>query len=437
MGNKRFAKRWCFVLCFSLILVLGQDMHAAGFCMDSAAAEAEGSPAVADTLLRDSADSVKAAGGVKEPWSDVLFNVEVKPFVPKKKKNGKKGGGFLSHTFGGHVDRTFEKAFDYSIVLVPSFSREGSVGIGGMGAALFRLDRKDSLMPPSDISLSGNASIKGFFYAGILGNMYFPGRKSRLNYEFSFSQRVLNFWGINYDSCLVRPAVFYTRWNVRAAAFYDYQILKGFYLGAAVDFSYNSAVKIDDISYLDGQNRSYTLTGIGLSLQYDTRDFIKTPTRGMNFLLRQMIYPEFMGNAGRTLWRTTFTANYYQRLWAGAVLAFDLYAEINSENAPWALREEAGGQYRLRGYYRGRYMDNNLASFQVELRQKLFWRVGVAVFGGLGSVFPSFKEWRADQLLFTAGLGLRFEFKHNVNLRVDYGFGRGTSGFVLSLGESF
>ena len=376
-----------------------------------------------DTLASDSA--VREEG---KAWSNVLFDVKVKPYVPKKKKNGKEGGGFLRHTFGGHIDRTFEQAFDYSIVLVPSFSREGSVGIGGMGAALFRLDRKDSLMPPSDISLSGNASIKGFFYAGLLGNMYFPGRKSRLNYEISFSQRVLNFWGINYDSCLVRPAVFYTRWNVRAAAFYDYQVLKGFYLGAAVDFSYNSAVKIDDISYLDGQKRSYTLTGIGLSLQYDTRDFIKTPTRGMNFLLRQMIYPEFMGNAGRTLWRTMFTANYYQRLWDGAVLAFDLYAEINSENAPWALREEAGGQYRLRGYYR---------SFQVELRQKLFWRVGVAVFGGLGSVFPSFKEWRADQLLFTAGLGLRFEFKHNVNLRVDYGFGRGTSGFVLSLGESF
>ena len=282
-----------------------------------------------------------------------------------------------------------------------------------------------------------SASLRGFFYAGILGNMYFPGRKSRLNYEISFSQRVLNFWGINYDSCFARPAIFYTRWNVRAAAYYDYQVLKGFYLGAAVDFSYNSAVKIDDVSYLDGQKRDYTLTGLGLSLQYDTRDFIKTPSRGMNFLLRQMIYPSFLGNAGRTLWRTTFTANYYQRLWAGAVLAFDLYAEINSENAPWALREEAGGQYRLRGYYRGRYMDNNLASFQVELRQKLFWRVGVAVFGGLGSVFPSFKEWRADQLLFTAGLGLRVEFKHNVNLRVDYGFGRGTSGFVLSLGESF
>ena len=427
-------RRWSQMVLLGLFLSLNL------FCFSSLRAgkpDSLRSIPVEAVVLPDTLASDSAAREEGKAWSNVLFDVKVKPYVPKKKKNGKEGGGFLRHTFGGHIDRTFEQAFDYSIVLVPSFSREGSVGIGGMGAALFRLDRKDSLMPPSDISLSGNASIKGFFYAGLLGNMYFPGRKSRLNYEISFSQRVLNFWGINYDSCLVRPAVFYTRWNVKAAAYYDYQILKGFYLGAAVDFSYNSAVRIDDVSYLDGQKRAYTLTGLGLSLQYDTRDFIKTPTRGMNFMLRQMIYPEFMGNAGRTLWRTTFTANYYQRLWAGAVLAFDLYAEINSENAPWALREEAGGQYRLRGYYRGRYMDNNLASFQVELRQKLFWRVGVAVFGGLGSVFPSFKEWRADQLLFTAGLGFRFEFKHNVNLRVDYGFGRGTSGFVLSLGESF
>ena len=82
-------------------------------------------------------------------------------------------------------------------------------------------------------------------------------------------------------------------------------------------------------------------------------------------------------------------------------------------------------------------VDNNLLSAQMELRQKLFWRVGVAAFVGFGSVFPSFKELRPDHILPTYGVGLRFEFKHNVNLRVDYGFGRGTSGFVLSLGESF
>ncbi len=400
--------------------------------MDSASA-----PVPVDSLLLLADTLPSGRGKPKKEWSDVLFNVKVGGNRKSQKPKKPKKDGFLSHTFAGHVDRTFERKLDYSIVLVPSFSREGSVGIGGMGAALYRLDRTDSTMPPSDVSLSGNVSIKGFFYVGIVGNTYFKGGKSRLSYELSFNQRNLSFWGINYDSCAARPAIDYTRWKAKVNAYYDYELLPGFYAGAAVDFSYNAAVEIDDVSYLDGQERSYILTGLGLSLQYDTRDFVKNPTRGVNILLRQMVYPEPFGNCGRTLWRTTFTANYYQRLWKGAVLGFDLYAELNSRNSPWALREEAGGMYRLRGYYTGRYVDNNLLSAQIELRQKLFWRVGVAAFVGFGSVFPSFKELRPDHILPTYGVGLRFEFKHNVNLRVDYGFGRGTSGFVLSLGESF
>ena len=39
-----------------------------------------------------------------------------------------------------------------------SYTREGSVGIGGAATALYRLDRTDSLMQPSDISQTGDAS---------------------------------------------------------------------------------------------------------------------------------------------------------------------------------------------------------------------------------------------------------------------------------------
>lgn len=364
---------------------------------------------------------------------DALFQIKVK----KKQDEKPKKDNFLRRMFAGHVDRTFEKPVDFSAVIVPSFSREGSVGLGGMAAALYRLDRKDSMMQPSDVSLSANASIRGFFYVAILGNTYFKGRKSRINYELSFSQKKLDFWGIDYDSCAMRPAIEYTRWKILANAYYDYQVVKNFYIGAALNFSYASVRQIDDERYLDGQDRSYVITGMGLSVQYDSRDYIGNPTRGFNILLRQMVYPEPFGNTGRTLWRTTFIGDYYRKLWRGAVLGIDLYGELNSSDSPWPLREEAGGIYRLRGYYAGRYMDNNMLSAQVELRQKLVWRVGVAVFAGCGSVFPSFRELRWDMVLPTYGLGLRFEFKHNMNLRVDYGFGRGTSGFVVSLGESF
>ena len=41
------------------------------------------------------------------------------------------------------------------------------------------------------------------------------------------------------------------------------------------------------------------------------------------------------------------------------------------------------------------------------------------------------------KFLFNWGVGLRFEFKHNVNVRIDYGFGRHTSGLVFAVGEAF
>ena len=35
------------------------------------------------------------------------------------------------------------------------------------------------------------------------------------------------------------------------------------------------------------------------------------------------------------------------------------------------------------------------------------------------------------------GVGVRLEFKHNVNIRLDYGFGKETAGFVFQFAEAF
>ena len=75
----------------------------------------------------------------------------------------------------GNVDRTFEKAMDWSIAIAPSYSREGSVGIGGMASALYRLDKTDSIMQPSDLSLSGSISLKGFYVLLVNGDTKFKG----------------------------------------------------------------------------------------------------------------------------------------------------------------------------------------------------------------------------------------------------------------------
>ena len=96
-----------------------------------------------------------------------------------------------------------------------------------------------------------------------------------------------------------------------------------------------------------------------------------------------------------------------------------------------------GGNYRMRGYYEGRYTDRDMITVQAELRQKIWRRIGCVVWGGAGNVFPTLADFRWSQTLPNYGAGLRWEFKNRVNVRFDFGFGRKTSGFLFNVNEAF
>ena len=56
---------------------------------------------------------------------------------------------------------------------------------------------------------------------------------------------------------------------------------------------------------------------------------------------------------------------------------------------------------------------------------------------GVGNVFPSFEKFKWGYTLPNYGIGLRWEFKKRINIRVDYGFGKHTSGFLFNINEAF
>ncbi|MDR3339031.1 MAG: outer membrane protein assembly factor [Candidatus Symbiothrix sp.] len=350
---------------------------------------------------------------------------------------GKMKDSYWNRLFNGNIDRTHEKKLDISFVAAPSYTREASFGIGGLASGLYRLNGTDSLMRPSNVSLSGNASVLGFYAINIYGNNYFKGNKSRLSYDIAFTTKPLDFWGISYEACATNPVIDYTRRQIKIDADYVYEVVNDFHIGATLDFAYTNVTKIDDSSYLGGEKQSCTATGLGISVQYDTRDFIPNPQRGVYLMFRETVFPEGLGNCDKTLFRSTFTADLYQKVWQGGIVAVDLYGRFNSEGAPWAMKEELGNAYRMRGYYAGRYIDNNFISCQLELRQHIIERFGCSAWFGGGTVFPSLNQLRWSHILPAYGLGLRWEFKRNVNARIDYGFGKQTGGFVFSLGEAF
>jgi outer membrane protein assembly factor BamA len=99
-----------------------------------------------------------------------------------------------------------------------------------------------------------------------------------------------------------------------------------------------------------------------------------------------------------------------------------------------------GGDRNARGYYYGRFRDKNSTSLQVELRSHLFWRFGMAAFGGLSSIYKNISHIQAESFKPNAGIGIRFLADHlnNTHLRIDYAVGvQQQSGFYISFGESF
>lgn len=374
------------------------------------------------------------------------------PVVPPDSAEVKRGffRRVIDYFDRANEDKTFEKKIDFSIIGGPSYSSTTKLGLGLMAVGLYRTDRTDSLTPPSNISIFAAGSITGFYSVGIRGNTIFKHDRNRLNYKLQFYSEPSEFWGVGHyagahhksDSYLENKASVDVRWTHRIA--------RHFYAGAMANFAYVTGSKFDDEkrgylldpSYPAGSGRymktEYVNTGIGLLAEYDSRDFQTNAYRGVYLSLDGTIFPKALHTCGRyTLWRVEFTAATYQKVWTDGVVAVELRGEFNSTHTPWPFMARMGGDIRMRGYYEGRYTDLDMMVAQVELRQRIWRRIGGVIWAGAGNVFPRFSEFSWSQTLPNYGVGFRWEFKKRVNIRFDYGFGRGTSGLVLQINEAF
>ena len=115
-------------------------------------------------------------------------------------------------------------------------------------------------------------------------------------------------------------------------------------------------------------------------------------------------------------------ANGYTRVWKDAILATELYGEFNAAGTPWSMLARMGGSRRMRGYYEGQYNDNCMITFQAELRQRIWRRIGAVAWGGAGNVFHCFKRFPVEpdaaQLWHRIALGVQKTGQHPHRLRI-------------------
>lgn len=330
-----------------------------------------------------------------------------------------------------------DKKIDFSFIGGPAYSNDTKLSIGLLGAALYKSRYMDPLTPTSNASLYSEFSITGYYLVGIKGAHIGPEDKYRINYKVYFNSFPSKFWGIGYrTACHDSNETEYLQLNSSLMAGIEFRLLPNLYVGPAVNFNYVKATDNDDWELWNGENLRTTNYGFGFNISYDTRDFITNARTGWLLGYQQRFYPGFLKNP-RHFSSTELTVNHYFGAWRDAVIAAQVHGLFTYGDTPWGMLATLGGSHSMRGYYEGRYRDKNAIDATIEVRQHVWHRNSVVAWIGGGVVFPRFRDLRTNEILPNFGVGYRWEFKKRVNVRLDFGFGKGEYGAVFNINESF
>ena len=180
-----------------------------------------------------------------------------------------------------------------------------------------------------------------------------------------------------------------------------------------------------------------TVSGFGGVMLYDSRNNIFYPTRGL--WGEVVVYHDdpLTGSSYNYMRITADLTKYisYQK----NTLALNAYTLYSNTDLPFFQMGLLGGPKRMRGFYEGRYRDNNAIVFQAEYRRKLFWLLGFTLFADIGQVAPRYDAFNNQSWRYTYGAGLRLmlDKTQKINLRIDVAVGNNALLPYFTIGEAF
>jgi hypothetical protein len=214
------------------------------------------------------------------------------------------------------------------------------------------------------------------------------------------------------------------------------------YVGANYEFQRVEMLEVEAGGLLDGEEivgaGGGDVSMLGLSTSWDTRDNVYWASRGSFVQLGAGQSDQTLGS-DFAFHRITLDARKYVPVGRSRVLALQGVAVAVGGDVPFDQLAQLGGQSVMRGYLQGRYRDRAAVAAQAELRTPVWRRLGAAVFAGAGDVAPGLSDFSLRDLKPSGGFGVRYALSKDekMNIRLDFGGGRGSSGTYLTLGEAF
>lgn len=333
------------------------------------------------------------------------------------------------------------------VLLLPAIGSSPETGFlfGGVVVPQFKVGSAGNETRSSSIIISAIYTLKNQILTSVLPDIILPREEWVLNGNHFANYFPESYWGVGpYTDEDDEVLVLYTQINLEQSVLR--QVEPGLFTGPYLRWS-----KLYNVKYEDTEGQRITRpdvrgsdgsvsAGVGWISRWDARNNNMTPTQNHYLEFSFLGNPSGLGSTDPYASYQVDARKYFDLTGnRRSVLAFQSIVRLTSGTPPFRDMSMLGGDVINRGYYEGRYRDQNAAQFQAELRQGVIGRFGFTVFAATGEVWDRFEDFSLENYKWTAGAGLRFNVNRDdpTNIRIDFGLGKDTSGFYLQFGEAF
>ncbi|MDN3723546.1 hypothetical protein QRD02_04070 [Aequorivita sp. SDUM287046] len=334
------------------------------------------------------------------------------------------------------------KKFTFNGYPYAFYSPETQAAVGAGGIILFYTKNDSKNLRPSKIGFGAFYTSNKQYKFSVNPSIYFNSNNLVVQMPVSFSFSQDKFWGIGNETIETGTEDFLREdFNIQLEVQIPPFLFFSDRFGFVLDYKHTTIVDVEENQFLIDETvigyEGGDIFGAGIDLVWDRRDNLFYPTSGHYQFIKLLVYTE---PSDYTYTTFEIDVRYYKKIFKNQVLATNFYFKNVSGDVPFYELPALGGHQRMRGYFLGRYRDNNYFSLQTEYRQ-YFWKSwGFVAFGGIGDVSSEITDLNLKELKYSFGGGLRYLFnkKEHVNLRMDIGVGRdGTTGIYFGIEEAF
>ncbi|RHJ83468.1 BamA/TamA family outer membrane protein [Parabacteroides sp. AM08-6] len=344
----------------------------------------------------------------------------------------------------------------WSVLGGPSYTPEASLGVGGAILASFRLNKKDTISQRSFLPAGLNLSLNGTIVVAGAGTFFFNENKFRIYASYGYRNEPAHYYGKGMSIAEnIERSDSTTKYHRNYFQIYPrfvWEIRPHFYIGGLFELNYTKATQINPVmlkdTYFNKYDSTYLNVGIGGLIQYDTRDDVATPSKGVLLSANFKMFGKYLGgNYNYEILELEYR-QFKNIFRPRSTLAWIAKSQIGMGDIPFTELPTFGSPFDLRGYYMGKYRDKSMAYGIIEYRHMFgspakyksgnFWaKCGFVVWGGTASIGNSPFDWNKWKLNY--GAGIRIQMQPGKNFRLDVGKEPGQPGMqvYMNMTEAF